>query len=90
MKKILIFVSLLLVLPFVSASVVGDALNVFSSLDFSSIYIEYQDFIDFFIYLLIFVGLARVVFEQKFQGSGGKAIIIGVGVALSFAMGEGI
>jgi len=42
--------------------------------------------VDALVFLLIFVGLARVVFEKRFPGQGGKAMIMGVGLALSLGM----
>ena len=41
---------------------------------------------DALVFLLIFVGLARVVFEKRFPRQGGKAMIMGVGLALSLGM----
>ncbi|MCX8147289.1 MAG: hypothetical protein N3D84_02380, partial [Candidatus Woesearchaeota archaeon] len=51
----------------------------------ADIYMKYSYFIDSIIYFLILVGAAQVVFEKKFAGRGGKAIIIGVGVSLAIA-----
>jgi hypothetical protein len=63
--------------------------NVFQPLkyiDLAQIYLEYASIVDFFIYLVFFLGLARVAFEKHFKGVGGKFIVVSVGVALSLAM----
>ncbi len=54
--------------------------------NFPQLYDSTWPLVDALIFTLIFVGLARVVFEKRFPGSGGKGLIIGVGIALSVAM----
>jgi len=50
------------------------------------IYSEYSSLIDFFIYLVFFLGLARVSFEKHFKGRGGKFVIASIGCALALSM----
>jgi len=68
--------------------------NAFDSLrylDLSGIYAQYSALIDLTLYFIIFLGLAKFVFEKRFPGRGGKAITIGVGavLAISLAVAEG-
>lgn len=49
-------------------------------------YQEFWSFIDFVIYLVIFTGLAHFVFSKKFPGRAGKAVSIGLAMALSAGM----
>ena len=60
-----------------------DAFSPLRYLDLSSLYSQYASVVDFFLYLLIFVGLTQWVFESRFQGRGGRAVTIGVGTALA-------
>ncbi len=53
---------------------------------FPNFYESSWPLVDAIVFLLIFVGLARVVFEKRFPGQGGKAMIMGVGLALSLGM----
>jgi len=54
--------------------------------NFPSFYEASWPLVDALVFLLIFVGLARAVFEKRFPGQGGKALMIGVGVALTIGM----
>lgn len=62
------------------------ALSPLKYLNISELYSEFSTFIDFFIYLIIFTGLARFVFERRFPGKGGKLVMAGVGLILSLAL----
>lgn len=55
-------------------------------LDISSLYQAYSGLIDFFVYVLIFVGAAQVTLGQRFPGNGGKAISTGTGLILAVGM----
>lgn len=55
-------------------------------LNITSIYEQYAALIDFTIYLLIFVGLAQITLGKHFQGRGGKAITIGIGISLAVSL----
>ncbi len=67
-----------------------DALSPLANLPIADIYGQYSAVIDFFLYLIIFLGVARWTFEDRFKGVGGRAIIIGIGtsLALSLALAE--
>ena len=54
--------------------------------NFPSFYEASWPFIDALVFVLIFVGLARAVFEKRFPGRGGKAMIVGVGLSLAIGM----
>ncbi|MCX6711897.1 MAG: hypothetical protein NT139_02585 [Candidatus Woesearchaeota archaeon] len=41
---------------------------------------------DFFIFLMVFLGLGRAVFGEHFKGAGGKGVYIGIGVFLAFSL----
>jgi hypothetical protein len=55
-------------------------------IDFSGLYTSYAVLIDLAVYLLVFIGLAQVTLGKRFQGSGGKAVIIGIGVCLAVSL----
>jgi len=61
-------------------------LEPFQYLNIAQIYSQYSTIFDFFIFLVLFVGLAQVVYEKRFQGRGGKAVIIAVGVSLAVGL----
>jgi hypothetical protein len=60
-----------------------ELLKSFEYLDISSLYNQYSLIIDAIIAFFIFFGIAKVTLVKRFEGRGGKAIIIGVGLALS-------
>lgn len=41
---------------------------------------------DFFIFLIIFLGLGRAVFGEHFKGAGGQGVYIGIGLFLAFSL----
>lgn len=57
--------------------------EVFSVLD---IYYQYPSWFDFFIFLLIFLGLGKGVFGEHFEKRGGKFVYTGLGVFLAIAL----
>ncbi len=67
-----------------------NALSPLANLSISDIYGQYSSVIDFFLYLIIFLGISRWTFEDRFKGVGGRAVIIGIGtsLALSLALAE--
>ena len=65
---------------------INQILEPFREIDIASTYQTNYLFIDFVIYLLIFVGLSKFVFSKRFSGNGGKAISVGVGLILSLSM----
>jgi hypothetical protein len=60
-----------------------ELLKPFEYLDISSLYSQYSLIIDAVIAFFIFFGIAKVTLGNRFEGRGGKAIIIGVGLGLS-------
>jgi len=60
-----------------------ELLKPFEYLEITSLYNNYSFIIDAIIAFLIFFGVAKVTLGKRFEGRGGKAIIIGVGLALS-------
>ena len=65
---------------------INQILEPFREIDIASTYQQNYLFIDFVIYMLIFVGLSKFVFSKRFSGNGGKAILVGVGLILSLSM----
>ena len=55
-----------------------ELLKPFEYLDISSLYNNYSFIIDAIIAFLIFFGVAKVTLGKRFEGRGGKAIIIGI------------
>ena len=55
-------------------------------MDFGIWYERYGAIIDFFVYLLLFGGLARVTLEKRFPGRGGQALTLALGLALALAL----
>ena len=64
----------------------NDLFSVFSGFNIIEWYDRMPWFFDFTIYLILFVGLAQTIFQKHFSGRGGKAVIIALGIALSFGM----
>lgn len=66
-------------------SVFDDVLGALAGdrFDIKETYDKYGGFIDFFIYVIIFVGISQFALVKHFKGPGGKAVIIGVAIALS-------
>ena len=92
MRKVIKFTVLLFMFLFIMSSVYAEdnILNTFfepfENLDIAGIYEKYSVVIDFLIYLTIFTGLSQVILSKKFQGRGGKALIIATGLVLSVGM----
>jgi len=60
-----------------------ELLKSFEYLEISFLYNNYSFIIDAVIAFLIFFGVAKVTLGKRFEGRGGRAIIIGIGLALS-------
>ena len=56
------------------------------ALDISSFYNVYHYWIDFFIFLCLFISIARLTLGQKFGGREGKALSVVVGLALALSL----
>jgi hypothetical protein len=63
-----------------------DLFRPFEFFNITQTYDHYSGLIDLFIYILIFVGLAQAILARHYGGSGGRAVAIGVGLCLAFAM----
>ena len=64
---------------------VEDLFRPFEYLNLTEVYDHYSALIDFFIYTLIFVGLAQATLARLYEGRGGRAVSIGVGLSLATA-----
>tara|TARA_Y100000034_G_C6861373_1_gene392065 strand:+ start:362 stop:1498 length:1137 start_codon:yes stop_codon:yes gene_type:complete len=76
----------LLSLTSVYSQSILDPLNIFQGINLAAFYAQNNLWIDAVIYFIIFIGVAAVTIGKKFQDSGGKAIVIGIGLALSFGI----
>jgi len=86
-RIVLFFLLLALAAGSVSAGLLEDAFAPLRDLDVASFYASYSSVIDAIIYCIIFVGLAQVTLGRRFgKTRGSKAIVIGVGLALTFAL----
>jgi hypothetical protein len=63
-----------------------EGLRPLEYLDISKLYESYSVFIDFAIYLMVFVGISQITLGSRFQGKGGKAITIAIGISLALAL----
>lgn len=52
----------------------------------ADIYESYSSWIDFFLFLLIFLGLGQSILGEHFKAQGGKAVFVGLGIFLAFAL----
>lgn len=59
-------------------------------MNLADLYTNYSGIFDFALFLILFLGISRVVYSRMFSGQGAKAIIIGVSLvlALSLAVAE--
>jgi len=62
------------------------AFDYLKNFELARVYSDYSALFDFFIYLFIFLGITKVVLEERFEGKGGEAIIIGIGTALALSL----
>ena len=65
---------------------IQNILQPFAWLDPSHLYDAHSGLIDFFIYVLIFVGATQATLGKKFPDSGGRALSIGAGLTLAIGM----
>lgn len=86
--KITLFtlVLLLIAIPLVSANMVDDLLSPLAGVDFSQTYDSYSSIIDFFIYAILFIGLAQVTIGKRFESNGGKAMVVAIGLVLAIGL----
>jgi len=52
----------------------------------AELYMEYSGIFDFALFLILFLGISRVVYSRMFSGQGAKAITIGVALVLALAL----
>ncbi|MBD3310653.1 hypothetical protein GF351_05530 [Candidatus Woesearchaeota archaeon] len=68
------------------AQVLDDLFRYYDGSAIADFYIDYHLLFDLLIYILLFVGISQVAFKDRFQGRGGRAVIIAVGLSLSVGM----
>jgi hypothetical protein len=85
-KAVILLVLILLVIPLVSAYYYGFGSWGMRWFQLGDFYYQYQTWIDFFVFLLIFMGLGRSIFGQHYEKAGGAAVYTGVGIFLSLAL----
>ncbi|RMF55120.1 fibronectin type III domain-containing protein [Candidatus Woesearchaeota archaeon] len=73
-----------------AANWLNDFFSEFANFDMARIYSQYHSFIDFFIYVMIFVGIGQVTLYRIYKGkdvnNAAKAVSVGVGLALAIAL----
>lgn len=90
-KRYLLLIVVLLAAVFASqATAQGNLLDLvfepFKGFDLAKAYEDYSQVIDFFLYLIIFIGIAKVTLGRLFSGRGGKAVTIGMGLVLALSL----
>ena len=68
---------------FIDGSSIGGFLPGFGGL--IELYYSYSQWFDFFLFLIIFLGLGQIAFGRHFK-EGGKAVYVGLGIFLSLAL----
>lgn len=68
------------ILDSVFSALSGDSFNM------KSFYDKYGNFVDFTLYLILFIGIAQLTLGKKFEGTGGKAVQIVVGIILAVGL----
>lgn len=77
---------ILLSLSVSAESFIREILSPFEGLNIPDLYRDYACFIDFVIYFIVFVGIAKVVLAKRFEGRGGTLVIVGTGLILSLSL----
>lgn len=90
-KPILLLFFIIIFSSFVSAAEVGIFDDVFSSIvpegfNFAHVYEKYGMFIDMIIYLVLFIGVAQATLMKRFEGTGGKTVVVVVGIMLAVGL----
>lgn len=90
-KKQIFIILLLLTCLFSSMAlakrnVVDALLNPVAGLNVAGTYDRHSTVIDFFLYLILFVGVAQSKLAKRFKGRGGRAVVIAVGLILAIAL----
>jgi hypothetical protein len=92
-KRLIIFISLIIMvlLFFLSETILGYVIypnstpSVSGGSDILDIYYQYANWIDFILFLMIFLGIGQVTIGKRFEGSG-KIIFVAVGIVLALAL----
>ena len=63
-----------------------ELLSPFQYLDINEFYSQFAPIFDFFVFLVMFTGVARIALEKRFEGRGGRAVIIAVGFSLALGL----
>ena len=58
----------------------------FRRLEVKAFYDQYAGTVDFAIFLMLFIGVAKIALEKRYPGSGGRAVILAAGLALTIGM----
>src|SRR3989338_4919249 len=89
-KVFLLFISLVLAVSLIPGIVFAAEFNFldsifepFGCINIAATYDRFWMVIDTLLYFLFFIGLVQFALKKQFEGSGGKAVIIEFGVALS-------
>ncbi|MBW2980449.1 hypothetical protein KY360_03470 [Candidatus Woesearchaeota archaeon] len=91
-NKILLFVFMFLISSVFAIAAdtdafsLGDIVDTISGFNIAEAYLRAPMVIDGILYFIIFIGLGMVTLSKRFEGRGGKALIVGVGLALAIAM----
>ena len=70
----------------VSRDIIRVLLDPLGGAQFPQIYSEYSAIIDFFVYLALFIGVARVTLGKHFEGATGRLLINALGFILALAL----
>ncbi len=82
----LIFLVLLIIPIVYGRSVIEDAFSVFEGLNVGEFYAGNAMWVDAVLYFIIFIGTAQFALGERFKERGGRAVQIGMGIALAFSM----
>ncbi len=74
--------------PGISAetNVISIILDPLGASRFPELYQQYAPFVDFVLYLFLFLGVTRSVLGERFKGSGGRILINALGIILAIAL----
>jgi hypothetical protein len=91
-KKFVLFISVLFFLALAAqvyaqqSNFLNDIFDPFKGIDVPATYDRYQPFIDAFLYFVFFISVAKVTLSKRFQGPGGNALVVSIGLILAIAM----
>jgi len=75
---------------YASSAFLNDLFHPFQYLDISSFYNAYHYWVDFFIFLCLFVSVAKLTLGRRFEGKEGRVLsmVVGLILALSLSLAE--